>query len=328
MKKNKILITLILLLTAITGAYATIGQVVKPEIQRVAYWSGKWHINYHEVKNGVNLTQEELFVDGVSDRVVNVGTSASRGFSLAGTYDRNSCHKAHIVVYNRAHQEVSRTATFTFGNAAKCGQQSQPKAKGTANINSIRYSGGKWNINYKDIPASSALGIEKIIVDGVEDRHVTAGSYSASLTRGFSLNKHYSKNTCHKAYMVVYNRANQEVSRTATFTFGNTAKCGQQSQPKAKGTANINSIRYSGGKWNINYKDIPASSALGIEKIIVDGVEDRHVTAGSYSASLTRGFSLNKYYSQYTCHKAYMVVYNKANQEVSRTATFNFGRCR
>jgi len=480
MIKNKILIILAILLTASINSYAS--EIVKPEIKRVAFWSGKWHISYSEVKNGTNLVKEELFVDGISDRSVNIGLSETRGFPLHGTYDTARCHKAYIVIYDSLNNNITQSDIFNFGDISKCnmendvinpvltlkGKNPQTIVKGEAytefgatafdnkdgdistnividsttvdtetvgdysvnysvvdatgndvlvrrtvkviedvvlpsvEILGVSYFSGKWNIFYKDLAVSSNLGIEKVFVDDIEDRYVNAGSYSATLKRGFGLVKDYDKNTCHKAYIIIYDRANNEVSRTATFNFGDITKCtdtvkpiltliGDASQTLVVGdtyielgataidnidgdisadivvdatdidttkagtytvrynvsdvagniastltrtviiesaplpTVEITGVKYYNNRWNIAYKDLPSSPNLGMEKVFIDGAFDRQVNGGVTSETLARGFRLFGTYSKDICHEAYIIIYDRANQEIIRTSVFNFG---
>ena len=201
------------------NCYADSQEVVKPEINRVSFFGGKWHINYTELKNGTNLLKEELFVDGSSDRVVNIGTEESRGFSMFGTYAKAECHKAYVVVYDKAHSIVTKSDVFEFGDTSKC---NLPLEIVKPEINRVSFFGGKWHINYTELKNGTNLLKEELFVDGSSDRVVNIGMEER---RGFSLQGTYSADSCHKAYVVVYNESHDIVTQSDVFEFGDMSKC-------------------------------------------------------------------------------------------------------
>jgi hypothetical protein len=322
MVRNKILLILgMLSLLLNTVSYAAGGNASKPVIEHIAYYSGNWNVYYTDVKMNAGLSREELFIDNISAREVNAGTATSpykRGFPIRNaSYDMTVCHKAYIVVYDNAHKEVSRSDTYMFGDTTKC---STPPTVTKPEIQSITHYSGKWNLRYKDIPFSSNLGVEAIYVDRVLDREVPAGITTNGLLRGFSLTKTYSESSCHKAYIVVYDKSRNELKRSDTYMFGDTTKCTNNTNKII-----IDKIVFSKGKWNIRYKDVPTAANLSREDVHVDGVLDRSVSAGTNNPSLTRGFSLNNTYSDTSCHKATISLYDTNNNLVEKSDLFEFG---
>jgi len=221
MRKNKILIILMILLTTSINSYAT--PLVKPEINQVKFWSGKWHIGYSEIKNGTNLLKEELFVDGNSDRVVTIGTTEKRGFPLHGSYDLDTCHKAYILVYDKEQNIASKSNVFNFGNLSKCdGLGDNDTIVVKPEIYQIKSWSGKWHIGYSEIKNGTNLLKEELFVDGNSDRVVTIGTTEK---RGFPLHGSYDLDTCHKAYILVYDKEQNIASKSNIFNFGNLSKC-------------------------------------------------------------------------------------------------------
>jgi hypothetical protein len=401
-KRNIVVIVGILLTILSINSYAAALDVVKPEIQRISFFGAKWHINYKNSQNGANLLKEEVFVDGNSDRVVTVGTGATRGFSLLGSYAEDVCHKAYVVVYDKGHSRVTQSDVFNFGDTSKCnvyveaadslkpllklkGKNPQlitlgelyrelgataldkrdgelttsisidssvvdttalgdyvvkyevvdaagNKAtatrtvtvvasdfKGELEIHKVSVYKGRWSILYQDIRIVPNLKKEVLFINNVAKRTVTAGSNS-DYDRGFSFGGSYAEDSCHEAYIVAYDVNDNEVSKSAVFEFGDTSKCGVET-----GVVEITNIKYYNGQWNIAYKDLATSSILGVEKLFVNGTLDRQINAGTTSTTLIRGFRLIGAYDQTICHEAYIVIYDKSDQEVTRTATFNFG---
>jgi len=233
MVRIKILLALIMMLSS--QSYASSGNSDEIEIQRVVYYAGKWHIRYNDVAQSPNLSNEEVFVDGVADRIVNAGaygTDLERGYSLTGSYSTDICHKAYIILYNQEHNKVSESPLFKFGNLSKCEDTVE---EGNFTIKRIFNYAGKWYIRYKDMAVSPTLDKEELFVDGVLDRIVNAGSYSTDLERGYSLHGSYDKNSCHEAYLLAYDYEHKIVQKTAIFNFGNTSKCGVNDGNLTKG---------------------------------------------------------------------------------------------
>jgi len=295
------------------NCYADSQEVVKPEINRVSFFGGKWHINYTELKNGTNLLKEELFVDGSSDRVVNIGTEESRGFSMFGTYAKAECHKAYVVVYDKAHSIVTKSDVFEFGDTSKC---NLPLEIVKPEINRVSFFGGKWHINYTELKNGTNLLKEELFVDGSSDRVVNIGMEER---RGFPLSGTYTADSCHKAYVVVYDKAHSIVTKSDVFEFGDTSKC---NLPLEIVKPEINRVSFFGGKWHINYTELKNGTNLLKEELFVDGSSDRVVNIGMEER---RGFSLQGTYSADSCHKAYVVVYNESHDIVTQSDVFEFG---
>ena len=299
MKKNKILIILIILVASING-YAT--PVVKPEIQQIKFWGAKWHINYNEIKNGINLLKEELFVDGNSDRIVTLGTTERRGFPLHGSYALDACHKAYVVVYDKEHNIASKSNIFNFGDLSKCDGMGDSDT--TNPIITLRGDNPQTIIlgnAYKELGAIASDNIDgdltsSIAIDTTAIDTATLGEYVVT----YSVLDVAGNDTLINRVVKVINASNI-------------------------GSSEIIFIKYFSGKWNISYKDVATSANLGAEKLFVDGKLDRQVNAGTNSLSLRRGFGLHGTYDATTCHTAYLVTYDKAGDELSRTAEFNFG---
>jgi len=322
MVKNKIhlmLGTIFLLLS--TFSYAASITVTKPEIDKISYFTGKWHINYTDVKSDSRLKTEELFVDGKLDRVVNAGTITApykRGFSLHGTYDSTTCHKGYLVVYDNAHKQVTKSDDFMFGDTTKCNLPPMGIVKPV--INNINYSSGKWRIGYKDMAINKNLGYEELYVNGILDRKITAGVNAVNYLRGFPLHGAYSSNQCNKAYIVLYDTSGNELTRSDTFNFGDTTNCSV-----GTGQIVIKQVKFFGHKWHIQYKDVKSALNLSREDLYVDGILDRTVNAGTTNSSLERGYSLFKTYDKNSCHKAVISLYDNNNNLVTKSETFNFG---
>jgi len=209
------------LIIGLMFAFSSVGnasiQSVKPDIKSISFWNGKWHISYDEMKNGINLLKEELLVDGNSDRIVPVGTGEKRGFSLHGSYSADTCHKATIVMYDRENKVVSKSDEFEFGDTSKCTTPSSDLKI----LDIVSYGINTWHIDYKDVAVSTAYSVEKLYVDGVEDRTVNAGTTDARLRRGFSVHGAYTSDECHTAYLELYDNNGVKVKTSESFKFGN-----------------------------------------------------------------------------------------------------------
>ena len=323
MVRNKIFLILgMLFLLLNTLSYAAGASTSKPVIDQIAYYSGNWNIHYTDVETNAGLSTEELFVDNALARTVNAGTATApfkRGFPIHGaTYDVTMCHKAYIVVYDNGHTEVSRSDIYTFGDTTKC--NTPPVGGSKPVIKSITHYSGKWHLRYIDIPVASNLGVEALYVDGVLDREVPAGFTTADLRRGFPLHKTYSETGCHKAYIIVYDKGHNELSRSDTYLFGDTTNCTSNT-----GNIVINTIVFYNGKWDIRYKDVATAANLSREDLYVDGVLDRSVNAGTVNPLLARGYSLTNSYSETSCHKATISLYDTNNNLVETSNVFEFG---
>jgi len=283
------------------NSYADPLDVVKPEINRVSFFSGKWHINYNELKNGTNLLKEELFVDGNSDRIVTIGTGEKRGFPLHGIYSVESCHKAYVVVYDKAHNIVTKSDIFEFGDTTKCdvpeladtvnpvitliGENPQVLTKGQA---------------YKELGATALDNrdgdlTKAILIDSSDVDISTTGEYIIS-------------------YDVVDTSGNDiTVTRVVKVV------------AEMIGELEIHRINFYRGKWNIRYQDLRKVKALKEEILFVDGDAVRTVTGG-YNRSYDRGFSFfGDSYAEDACHKAYIIAYDVDNKELRKSAVFEFG---
>ena len=226
MVKNKILLslTIMLMILSVQG-YAVSGNSDVIEVKKVINYAGKWHIRYNDVAQAANLTNEEVFVDGVSDRVVNAGaygTDLERGYSLNGNYSTDVCHEVYISLYDKENNIVTQSSTFKFGNLSKC----EPTVEeGTFAIKRIFNYANKWYIRYQDLAITSGIDKEELFIDGVSDRIVNAGSYCINLERGYPLHGSYDLNICHEAYILAYDNNHKVIKRSAKFNFGNLTQC-------------------------------------------------------------------------------------------------------
>jgi len=122
-KRKGILALIMLLSVLISRSYAVDTSMKKLKINSI-YWNNKeWHISYIDVKSADNLGNEELFVDGVSNRFANGGSKVAgkREFTLhGGPYSKYVCHQAYIVIYDKHHNIVNKSNVFKFGNLDSC----------------------------------------------------------------------------------------------------------------------------------------------------------------------------------------------------------------
>jgi len=299
MNINKILIIAMIMITTISSNAAS---VIKPEIKKISFWGNKWHISYNEIKNGSNLLKEELFVDGNSDRVVTIGTTEKRGFPLHGTYASENCHKAYVVVYDTSHNIMSQSDEFLFGDTTKC--------NGVIEADTIN-----------PLITLRGDGLQTIVVGtAYQELGATASdNKDGDLTNLINIDATEVDTTVIGEYSITYSVVDRA---------GNDAITTRQVHVVAKNVltpVEILSVNYFSGKWNIFYKDVAVSADLTVEKLFVDGTFDRQVNAGTTNVTLNRGFSLFGTYDKTTCHVAYIVIFDTANQEVSRTEKFNFG---
>jgi parallel beta-helix repeat protein len=285
------------------NSYAAPLVIVKPEIQKIVSYGGKWHIVYNEVQNSTNLTTEEVFIDGNSDRIVNVGTSTKRGFPLKGVYSETACHKAYIIVYDNTHSIVATSDTFNFGDTTNC-------------TNVI--------VNDTISPVITLNGTNPQVLS-IGDAYTELGALANDNRDGDITNNI----TIDASAVNVNTVGDYDVTYTVLDAAGNDTTVTRVVKVVALGTAQkpeIHRVKYYGGKWTIVYKDVKISSAYTTESVFIDNVLDREVNAGSSSTLYDRGFSLaNTNYSQATCHEAYIVVYDNTKTEVTRSDVFNFG---
>ena len=299
--KKTLNLGILLTIFSING-YANPLDVVKPEIENIAFWNGTWHIHYTELKNGTNLLKEELFVDGNSDRIVTVGTEEKRGFSLHGTYATNVCHKAYVVVYDKAHNMVTKSDLFEFGDTTKCSTYVEPSdmvdpvliLKG---VNPQFVTKGE---SYEEFGATALDNrdgdlTKSIVVDDSEVDTSTTGEYTIS-------------------YDVV-DTAGNDVTATRTVKVVDTDFMGE---------LEIHKINFYRGKWYIRYQDLRKVPNVRKEILFVDGDEVRTLTGG-YNRPYDRGFSFAGNYAEDACHKAYIVAYDTDDNELSKSKVFKFG---
>ena len=105
---------------------------------------------------------------------------------------------------------------FSINSYASSQEVVKPK------INNIGFWSAKWHINYDELKNGTNLLKEELFVDGSSDRVVTIGTQEI---RGFSLNRSYATDVCHKAYVVVYDKSHNVVEKSDVFNFGDTSKC-------------------------------------------------------------------------------------------------------
>jgi len=277
----------------------------KPVINKVKYHNGKWQILYKDIAVSDNLGKEVLFVDGVINREVIAGTKApqNRGFYLApGNYAEDSCHTAYIVTYDNAHNILSTSDVFYFGNTNSC----------------------------NNLVEESDVTDPVVTVRGVTPQIIKAGEAYVELGATANDNKDgdITNNIVIDTSSVdTTTEGNYTVTYTAIDAAGNDSSAVRKVEvvsPSYVDTAVINSIKYHGGKWHIHYSDIKVTPNLTTEELVVDGNIDRTVVAGinSYDG---RGFPLHGEYAQGTCHDAYIIIRDSDGNEVLRTETFTFG---
>jgi hypothetical protein len=224
MVKNKTLLKLGAVLAMLSTEGHAIGSeattLVKPEIQRIVLYKGKWTLVYTDVQGGSELTSEKVIVDNTFDREVNVGAHQTRAFSLTGGYSEESCHKAHIEVYTNTGMLATKSDVFNFGDTTNC-----IETMGKPVIKKISYDEGKWQILYKDVRVTANIDKEVLFIDGEMDRVVNAGTNDPG-DRGFYLDKtNYSQTECHTAFIVTYDKDHNIVSTSDVFNFGDTTMC-------------------------------------------------------------------------------------------------------
>jgi len=202
--------------------------LVKPEVQRVVYYGGKWTMVYNDINTSTGYVSERVIVDGFLDREVPVGNHETRSFSfVGGPYDTESCHQVVIEVLDGSNHVATTSDVFHFGDTTDCAN-----IIGKPVIHSIEFSDNKWQILYKDVAIASNLEKEILFIDGEIDRIVTAG-VNGSADRGFNLTRSdYDVSTCHSAYIVTYDKDHNIVTTSDTFYFGDTSGgCSIQTDP-------------------------------------------------------------------------------------------------
>ena len=300
---KRVFTTLTISLTMLSvNSYAGPLDIVKPDIKGIKYHGGKWHIRYDEVKNGTNLAKEELFVDGNSDRVVTIGTTDKRGYPLSKTYAEDKCHKAYVAIYDTAHNKVAQSDVFNFGNTANCDNViiADDIVKPVITL--------KGN-NPQTLTVGEAYIEAGVMASDNKDGDVT----NLIVTDSSAVNTNVAGE-----YTVTYDVVDAAGNDTTATRVVKVVELNSITKPV------INIIKYYSGKWHIRYQDVSVSPTLGQEILYVNGVEDKNVNAGLNSA-YGRGFPLNGMHDQTACNEAYIVVYDKENNEVSRSDVFNFG---
>jgi len=303
MVKNKIISTIGIMFCLLSvNSYGAAQNIVKPKINSIGFWSGKWHINYDELKNGTNLLKEELFIDGSSDRIVTIGTKEKRGFSLNGTYDVNSCHKAYVVVYDKTHKVVTTSDTFSFGKISKCTDYVEPADTVSpvitlVGVNPQVVTKGQ---SYTELGATALDNRDgeltnKIVIDSSDIDTSTVGDYTVT-------------------YDVIDASGNDAITVTRIV---------KVVSEDFSGELEIHSMNFFKGKWHIRYQDLRKVKGLKKEILFVDGAEVRTVTGG-YNRSHDRGFSFEGDYAD-ACHEAYIVAYDSDDNNLSQSDVFEFG---
>jgi len=221
MSKN-ILVKVFLLLALLSiNMYAVNSSVPKPIIDRVFNYKGTWYIRYQDVILNDDEATERVVVNGVEDRVVNIGNSAERGFSLTKkTYDATACNELVIEIYNGHHKVVSQSDVFQFGDVSKCNVVT-PVAKPV--IDRIFNYKGTWYIRYQDVNVAFDDAYEEMVVNGVVDRVIQNGQTDE---RGFSLSKSYDATACNEGEIKIYDGLANVVAQSEIFNFGDLTKCG------------------------------------------------------------------------------------------------------
>ena len=284
------------------NSYADPLDVVKPEINSIAFFGGKWHINYNELKNGTNLLKEELFVDGNSDRIVTVGTEDTRGFALHGSYATDVCHKAYVVVYDKAHSVVAKSDEFDFGDTTTCGDYVEPDDTVAPVLTLIGQNPQR---------VTKGQSYEELGAIALDNR-------DGDLTNSIVIDSSNVDTSTLGDYTVIYDvvdAAGHDVTVTRTVKVVTADYMGE---------LEIHSITFYGGKWNIRYQDLRKVKNLKKEILFVDGAMVRILTGG-YNAPYDRGFAFAGAYAQDACHKAYIVAYDIDDNELSKSAVFEFG---
>ena len=194
---------------------------VKPEINKIFSYKGTWYVKYIDIPSAPTLGNEELKVNGVLDRTVSAGSHDPLGdrlFPLTSTYNPEICNEAVITAFDDDGNNVSQSNVFRFGDLTTC-VISKPEVKKIFEYKNV------WYIKYTDLRSNHNLANEQVMVDGVLDREVSAGSYDPLADRAFALTGTYDASTCHTAKIVAYNDDNSTAATSDTFFFGDTSTC-------------------------------------------------------------------------------------------------------
>ena len=219
--KSTVKAILLFMLVTINIFAATSTSVLKPIIDRVVHYKGTWYIRYQDVILNDDEATERVLVDGVLDRVVNIGNSAERGFPLINkSYDPAECHELVIEIYNGHHKLVTQSDVFKFGELSKCTPNSVTVKP---IINRIFNYKGRWYIRYQDVHVPFDNAYEEMVVNGVVDRVV---QNHLSEERGFSLTGDYNKTACNEGQVKIYDGLGNLVGESDIFKFGDLTKCG------------------------------------------------------------------------------------------------------
>jgi len=195
---------------------------VKPEVSKVFTYAGHSYIRYMDVPTSATLGVERVMINGVLDREVMAGAHGDleRGFPLANVYPtlEGVCNEVVIKVFDETPALVTESNVFRFGDLTAC-TIAKPE------IQKIYNYSNTWYIRYTDLRTTATLDREHIIIDGVMDRNVVAGSHDPISERGFALTGDYNATTCHTAKIEAFNEDNSSAAVSDTFYFGDTSTC-------------------------------------------------------------------------------------------------------